>query len=143
MREVYLDSGTVLKFFGRPQIVIETVRTQFPDACCCGNLVDLEIDHSRRDDKVRIQCKACGLAIPYVRSNAEALKLWEKMTKERIKEVLSKMGNGMNSKYWGSNGEIGLAGTSQKVFTIIYRKLASYLESGNERKARNKRPFEL
>lgn len=67
----------------------------------------------------------------------------EKVTKERIKEILSKMENGMNDNYWSNNGQIGLAGTNQKAFGIIYKKLAEYLEEGNVKKIKKKRLFEL
>lgn len=67
----------------------------------------------------------------------------DKVTKDNIKEVLSKMDKGMNSKYWGNSGETGLAGTSQKSFGIIYKKLSTYLEGGNEKKVKKKRLFEL
>jgi hypothetical protein len=67
----------------------------------------------------------------------------DKLTSEKIKEVLSKMERGMDSKYWHSSGEVGLAGTSQQAFSVIYKKLATYLENGNEKKIRKKRPFDL
>lgn len=67
----------------------------------------------------------------------------EKVTKARIKEILSKMEKGMNDDYWGSNGQIGLAGTNQKAFSIIYKKLSEYLEDGNVKKTKKKRLFEL
>jgi len=67
----------------------------------------------------------------------------DKVTKERIKEVLSKMEKGMNDEYWGTNGQVGLAGTSQKSFSIIYKKLLNYLEEGNIKKTKKKRLFEL
>ncbi|MDD5191688.1 MAG: DGQHR domain-containing protein [Candidatus Nanoarchaeia archaeon] len=67
----------------------------------------------------------------------------DKVKIERIKEILSKMERGMNSNYWGVSGEIGLAGTSQKSFSIIYKKLSTYLEEGNENVAKKKRLFEL
>ena len=67
----------------------------------------------------------------------------EKVTKERIKEILSKMEKGMNDNYWNKNGQIGLAGTNQKAFNIIYQKLSEYLEKSNEKKTKKKRLFEL
>ncbi|MBI5797938.1 DGQHR domain-containing protein [Candidatus Woesearchaeota archaeon] len=67
----------------------------------------------------------------------------EKVTKERIEEILSKMEKGMNDNYWNNNGQIGLAGTNQKAFNIIYQKLSEYLEKGNEKKTKKKRLFEL
>jgi len=67
----------------------------------------------------------------------------EKVTKERIKEVLSKMEKGMNDNYWNNNGQIGLAGSNQKAFSIIHRKLLGYLEKGNTKKTKKKRLFEL
>ena len=67
----------------------------------------------------------------------------DKVTKERIKEVLSKMEKGMNDDYWGSTGQVGLAGTSQKSFNIIYKKLLNYLEESNVKKTKKKRLFEL
>jgi DGQHR domain-containing protein len=67
----------------------------------------------------------------------------EKVTKERLKEIFLKMKNGMNDLYWSKNGQIGLAGTNQKAFSIIYKKLSEYLEEGNEKKIRKRRLFEL
>lgn len=67
----------------------------------------------------------------------------DKVTEQRIKEVLSKMNRGMSSNYWSKSGTAGLAGTSQQVFKIIYQKLSDYLETGNERKIKRKRLFEL
>ena len=67
----------------------------------------------------------------------------EKITKERIKDVLSKMEKGMNDNYWSNNGQIGLAGTNQKAFSIIYKKLSEYLEEGNVKKTKKTRLFEL
>ena len=67
----------------------------------------------------------------------------EKVTKDRIKDVLSKMEKGMTDDYWNTNGQIGLAGTSQKSFSIIYKKLSEYLEKGNIKQAKKKRLFEL
>ncbi len=67
----------------------------------------------------------------------------EKISKERIKEILSKMEKGMNDSYWNNNGQIGLAGTNQKAFSIIYKKLSDYLEEGNVKKVKRKRLFEL
>ena len=67
----------------------------------------------------------------------------EKITKERIKDVLSKMEKGMNDNYWSNNGQIGLAGTNQKAFSIIYKKLSEYLEEDNVKKIKKKRLFEL
>ncbi len=67
----------------------------------------------------------------------------DKLNETKIKEVLSKMDRGMNSEYWSEDGEAGLAGTSQKAFGIIYKKLAASLEKGNEHKQRKKRPFEI
>jgi len=67
----------------------------------------------------------------------------EKITKERIKVVLSKMEKGMNDDYWSNNGQIGLAGTNQKAFSIIYKKLSEYLEEGNVKKTKKTRLFEL
>ena len=67
----------------------------------------------------------------------------EKISKERIREVLSKMEKGMNDNYWSNNGQIGLAGTNQKAFSIIYKKLLDYLEEGNVKKTKRKRLFEL
>lgn len=67
----------------------------------------------------------------------------DKLTKEKMKEILSNMEKGMGSQYWHSTGEVGLTGTSQKAFNIIYRKLAIYLEKGNKKIVRKKRPFDL
>ena len=53
------------------------------------------------------------------------------------------MERGMNDNYWNNNGQIGLAGTNQKAFNIIYGKLSEYLEKSNEKKTKKKRLFEL
>jgi DGQHR domain-containing protein len=66
-----------------------------------------------------------------------------KLTKEKIKDVLGKMDIGMQSEYWHSNGEAGLAGTSKKAFDLLLGRLRDSLERGNERRAVPTRPFEL
>lgn len=68
----------------------------------------------------------------------------QRLTKEKFKEVLSKMKEGMDSTYWHVDGTAGLAGTSKKSFSIITNKLRESLEKGNnERDAKLMRLFKL
>lgn len=68
----------------------------------------------------------------------------QRLTKEKFKEVLGKMKEGMNSVYWHVDGTAGLAGTSKKSFSIITNKLREFLEKGNsEKETKLMRPFKL
>jgi len=68
----------------------------------------------------------------------------QRLTKEKFKEVLSKMKDGMDSAYWSVDGPAGLAGTSKKSFSIITNRLRESLERGNsEKEAKLMRPFKL
>lgn len=68
----------------------------------------------------------------------------QRLTKEKFKEVLTKMKEGMDSAYWHVDGTAGLAGTSKKSFSIITNKLRESLEKGNsEKEAKLMRPFKL
>ncbi|MBI3027613.1 DGQHR domain-containing protein [Candidatus Woesearchaeota archaeon] len=52
-----------------------------------------------------------------------------KLTEENFYKVLSKLEEGLNDDFWSSEGVAGTAGTNQKAFAILEKKLRDELES--------------
>ena len=50
------------------------------------------------------------------------------VTKDSMKKILGKMDQ-FNSEYWGPEGDVGMMGTSQKAFGILYMTLKESLDS--------------
>ncbi len=66
-----------------------------------------------------------------------------RLTTDRFRIILSKMGEGIEEMFWSTDGVAGQLGTSRKAVQILSTKLIDWLEQGNSEEETPNRPFVL